>query len=107
MEIIKELKPRVEFIGAYTKNHRQGLFLCPICKKKVEKKYSAGLRAKSCGCVKAGRALYKLNSVSKNDTVEKKNERIRALTKHKQEQRLETYPDRKWIKRNGYWEVQK
>jgi hypothetical protein len=46
MELIKELGTK--FI--YGRNNSVGLFLCPVCKKEVERYLHNGLRYKSCGC---------------------------------------------------------
>jgi ribosomal protein L37AE/L43A len=59
MELIK--KTRSKKIAGQLKTF--GLFLCPICKKEVEKRLQHGILQKSCGCKKHGGTkddLYKL-----------------------------------------------
>ena len=47
MKLLKKLDMRVTGSG-YSK--RWGLFHCPFCKQKVEKKLTDGVNSKSCGC---------------------------------------------------------
>jgi hypothetical protein len=50
MQLIKKFgtrKGKKDYISSW------GLFLCPYCKKEVERQLSAGRIAQSCGCMRA------------------------------------------------------
>ena len=49
MELLQNLKRKKMDNGRY---ESQGLFLCPYCKKKVQKQLSSGKVQKSCGCMR-------------------------------------------------------
>jgi hypothetical protein len=55
MELLQKLDMRWNKTGTY--KSRWGLFLCPYCNQKVEKKFAYGCKDKSCGC-----AQYEIKS---------------------------------------------
>ena len=62
MELIQELGSRSWINGSGKKDSRKfGLFLCPVCKTKVEKSLSHGKRDKNCGSKECRKATFEPN----------------------------------------------
>ena len=88
MELIKITGSKSWINGSGNKDSAKfGIFLCPVCKKEVEKSVSHGIRANSCGIKECRKETFRANTNNKGNTKDKKVSDLKYYTTIKEKHR--------------------